>query len=61
MFNLQARDTLMDSWNAAQEALAQQRKGSALTNVEKHQARVGNPIPENIGCQYASMFCANYW
>lgn len=57
-----ARDTLMDAWNSAQEALAQQKKGSvALTNVEKHQARVSNPIPENIGCQYASMFCANYW
>lgn len=51
----------MDAWNAAQEGLAQQKKGSALTYVEKHQARVSNPIPENIGCQYASMFCANYW
>lgn len=52
----------MDAWNAAQEGLAQQKKGAEpLTYVEKHQARVSNPIPENIGCQYASMFCANYW
>lgn len=40
-----ARDTLMDAWNNAQMALAQQKKGDVpLTNVEKHQARVNNPI-----------------
>ncbi len=44
----------MSMWNNAQVGLAQQKKGSTLTNVEKHQARVNNPVPDNIGCQYAS-------
>lgn len=56
-----ARDDLMNMWNTCQEGVAAQKKGSALTYVEKHQARVNNPIPENIGCKYASEFCANYW
>jgi hypothetical protein len=57
-----ARDNLMKMWNQAQEGIAQQKKGSTpLTYVEKHRARVDHPIPDNIGCQYASEFCANYW
>ena len=58
-----ARADLMDMWNAAQEGIAQQKKGhdSTLTNVEKHQARVQHPVPENIGCQYASEYCNTYW
>jgi hypothetical protein len=49
-----ARDDLMSMWNTASMGLAAQKKGSALTYVEQHQARVNNPIPDNIGCQYAS-------
>jgi hypothetical protein len=58
-----ARADLMDMWNSAQEGIAQQAKGhgATLTNVEKHQARVRNPVPENIGCQYASEYCSTYW
>jgi hypothetical protein len=56
-----ARDDLMNMWNSCSEGVAAQKKGSELTYVEKHQARVNNPIPENIGCKYASEFCANYW
>jgi len=56
-----ARDTLMSMWNEAQEGIAKQKKGSELTYVEKHRARVDHPIPDNIGCQYASAYCANYW
>lgn len=41
--------------------IAADAKGSALTYVEKHQARVRNPVPENIGCQYASEYCNTYW
>jgi hypothetical protein len=53
---MQARDNLMSMWNQAQEGLALQKNGGApLTTVQKHQARVNNPIPDNIGCQYASM------
>lgn len=50
-----ARDDLMNMWNTGVMGVAQQKKGALpLTYVEKHQARVGNPIPDNIGCQYAS-------
>jgi hypothetical protein len=49
-----ARDDLMAMWNQAMEGLAMQAKGTELTSVEKHRARVNNPVPENIGCQYAS-------
>jgi hypothetical protein len=50
-----ARDDLMSMWNTAVMGLAQQKKGELpLTYVEQHQARVGHPIPDNIGCQYAS-------
>jgi len=56
-----ARDELMDMWNEAQEGIAKQAKGSELTYVEKHRARMDHPIPDNIGCQYASDYCTNYW
>jgi len=56
-----ARADLMVFWNDAVMGLAQERKGGALTNVEKHQARINNRIPDNIGCQYASEYCTNYW
>lgn len=58
-----ARSDLMDMWNTAQVGIAQQKKGhdAELTNVEKHQARVRNPVPENIGCKYASEYCDSYW
>jgi hypothetical protein len=58
-----ARSDLMDMWNTAQIGIAQQKKGhnAKLTNVEKHQVRVTNPVPANIGCQYASEYCTTYW
>lgn len=57
-----ARDDLMNMWNTAMVGLAQQAKGDVpLTSVEKHRARVSNPVPDNIGCQYASEYCTNYW
>jgi hypothetical protein len=49
-----ARDDLMNMWNQAVMGVAAQSKGSPLTYVEQHQARVSHPIPDNIGCQYAS-------
>ncbi|RYH22573.1 hypothetical protein EON65_19030, partial [archaeon] len=49
-----ARDDLMSMWNQASEGIAAQKKGTALTPVERHQARMQNRIPDNIGCQYAS-------
>lgn len=56
-----ARDTLMSMWNEAQEGIAKQKKGSELTYVEKHRARVDHPIPDNIGCQYASEVRISYF
>jgi hypothetical protein len=56
-----ARDDLMNMWNAASEGIAAQKKGTALTRVEAHQVRTQNPVPDNIGCQYASKYCTNYW
>jgi hypothetical protein len=49
-----ARDDLMNMWNTVVMGKAEVSKGSSLTSVEKHQVRVANKIPENIGCQYAS-------
>jgi hypothetical protein len=55
-----ARDDLINMWNSAQEGLAKQQKSassgmpSSLNALERHQARVRNPPPENIGCQYAA-------
>jgi len=57
-----ARSDLMDMWQTVVEGIAQQQKGEVpLTSVEKHQARKASPIPDNIGCQYASEYCENYW
>jgi len=56
-----ARSDLQDMWNDAQEGIAMMKKGTTLTNVEKHRARVEHPVPENIGCQYAAEYCNTYW
>jgi hypothetical protein len=61
------RGELMTLWNSVTEGIAQQEKNAkegtekSLTILEKHQARMKNPIPENIGCQYATDYCLNYW
>jgi hypothetical protein len=49
-----ARSDLMNMWNAAVEGIAQQQKQYTLTAAEKHVARMADPVPDNIGCQYAS-------
>jgi len=51
-----ARDDLMNMWNTAVEG-----KAGAVSILERHQARMRNRIPDNIGCQYASEYCDNYW
>mmetsp|Transcript_28353 Transcript_28353/g.62805 ORF Transcript_28353/g.62805 Transcript_28353/m.62805 type:complete len:740 (-) Transcript_28353:392-2611(-) len=56
-----ARDDLMSMWAEGVEGVAGQKKGAALSLVEKHQARMQHPVPDNIGCQYASEYCLNYW
>lgn len=56
-----ARDDLMNMWNTAVVGLAQLKSEKKLTNVQQHQIRMSYPIPDNIGCQYASKYCINYW
>ncbi len=64
-----ARDDLANMWFTAQEGLALQAKiqkhanddSVTLTNVEKHQCRIKNPPPDNIGCQYAAEYCLWYF
>lgn len=53
--------TLIYFRNLAQQGKAQIEKNRPLTNVELHQVRVNHPVPANIGCQYASEYCTNYW
>jgi hypothetical protein len=55
------RADLIDMWNSAQEIIRARDSGRALTNVEKHRARVENPPPRNIGCPYADWYCTTYW
>jgi len=56
-----ARSDLMAMWNQAVEGKAAQEAGHKLTALERHRARMASPIPDNIGCQYASEYCLNYW
>jgi len=56
-----ARSDLMAMWNQAVEGKAAQEAGHKLTALERHRARMTSPIPDNIGCQYASEYCLNYW
>lgn len=59
-----ARADLMDMWNEAVEGRAAQQKQQQLEQLsakERHQARMQSPIPDNIGCEYASEYCINYW
>merc|ERR1719223_385597 len=55
-----ARDDLMNMWNTAVEGVAAQTLGE-LSAKQRHQARVTDPVPENIGCQYATEYCLTYW
>lgn len=49
-----ARSDLMSMWSEAVEGKAAVVQGHALSPVEKYRARKSSPIPDNIGCQYAS-------
>jgi len=51
-----SRADLMALWNTAVEGKARARNA-----LERHRARMSTPIPDNIGCQYASEYCINYW
>lgn len=51
-----SRLDLMNLWNNAVEG-----KAGAKNALQRHRARMSTPIPDNIGCQYASEYCINYW
>lgn len=50
------RTDLMNLWHLAVES-----KANAVTQLEKHIARINTPIPRNIGCAKGSKYCTNYW
>ena len=55
------RDALLMLWKSAvvgKEAVA---KGRVLTPVEAHRARKAMPVPRNLGCPYATLYCEEYW
>ena len=35
--------------------------GRSLSGVEAHRARKASPVPPNIGCPYATLYCDQYW
>jgi len=36
-------------------------EGRVLTPVEAHRARKAMPVPRNLGCPYATLYCEEYW
>ena len=50
------RDVLIALWQACAVG-----KAKAVTAVEAHAARKASPVPRNIGCPYATLYCENYW
>ena len=55
------RDVLQSLWKACAVGRAAAQAGRALTNVEAHRARKAAPVPKNIGCAYATLYCEEYW
>ena len=55
------RDVLLSLWRASVTGKAAAAKGRALSAVEAHRARKAAPVPKNIGCPYATLYCENYW
>lgn len=55
------RVALLSLWHAAVEGRASSKKGGPLLPSEAHRARKDSPVPRNIGCPYASMYCEEYW
>ena len=50
------RGTLVTLWQKAVE-----ERAGAVSELDKHRARMATPIPRNIGCQKGSRYCLNYW
>ena len=50
------RDVLIALWQACAV-----RQARASTPLEAHIARKAAPVPRNIGCPYATLYCDHYW
>ena len=55
------RDALIALWHAAATGREAAKLRRPLTPVEAHRARKAAPIPKNVGCPYATLYCENYW
>ena len=56
------RDVLVSLWRACVVGREAARRGQkTLTPVEAHRARKAAPVPPNIGCPYATLYCEDYW
>lgn len=55
------RDVLVDLWRACVVQLSAESAGRKLTPVEERRARKAAPVPSNIGCPYATLYCEQYW
>lgn len=64
-----ARDDLVNLWHKTVEGIYRDKKyppsknspQPSLLAVDRHRARMDSPVPSNIGCQYASEYCIDYW
>ena len=56
------RDVLVTLWQRCVEGKEAVSLGkSSLSPREAHKARRGAPVPRNIGCPYATLYCEQYW
>jgi hypothetical protein len=55
------RDVLLSLWRACVTGREAAKLGRQLTSVEAHRARKASPVPRNIGCPYATLYCEGYW
>jgi len=55
------RDVLISLWQGMVVANQSEAQGRCLSAVEAHQARRAMPVPRNIGCPYATLYCEQYW
>ena len=55
------RDVLVSLWEGLVVANKSLAVGRSLSGVEAHRARQASPVPQNIGCPYATLYCDQYW
>ena len=55
------RDVLLALWRACVVGNEAKTRGRPATPLEAHRARKASPVPSNIGCPYATLYCENYW